>query len=419
MKTRTQPWLAAILFCAALVVFCTFTAHAAFYVNVANAQRYGVRSQYGPFATYAAAQAFINQNDPSFRPNMSISGSADAGGNNNGGGYSGPSQADIAAQQAAAAQKKLKDEAFDLNNQGIDAYNRHDYETALKYFQDALEKSPDDVNIATNVQNAKDQIAAKKQREQEAFDKSKQEGLSQLRGIGKSGGENSDSGLKGIGSSDSGLKGIGDNPMGLKDAVADNSGSKKLFTNKKAIEDALTASAHGKAGIGALANYFPNANATFNPVLEDALTSAKAETDQKFAQRLVNDRHFDTVVLANDSGAPNLSPAQPVRVPDALKNDPRFQKLVIEHDALQHQSEVIEKQIQTIKADPAYAQDRKTLTKVDQLQIALQGVQGMEGYVGKVTENVIAKPTTISSVDFGDPPPKRGLDSGNVPSPTQ
>ena len=45
----------------------SYPARASCYVNVANAQRVGVRSQYGPFRNHNAAQAFINQNDLSFR----------------------------------------------------------------------------------------------------------------------------------------------------------------------------------------------------------------------------------------------------------------------------------------------------------------------------------------------------------------
>jgi tetratricopeptide (TPR) repeat protein len=160
----------------------------------------------------------------------------EGGGGGGGGGYSGPSQAEIAAQNAAiaqqqaaaataAAQKQREDEAQAFIQQGNDAYNRNDYEMAIQYFQDALDKipvdsSPDDSSlrdtIQTYIQKAKDAIAAKKQREQAAFDKSKQEGLSQLRGLAQGGGFDSGTGLKGLDSTDSGLKGLGDNSSGLK-----------------------------------------------------------------------------------------------------------------------------------------------------------------------------------------------------------
>jgi tetratricopeptide (TPR) repeat protein len=208
-----------LIFCLLVALcFAVSSACAAFYVNVANAQSYGVRPQYGPFSTYAQAQAFINQNDPSFRSNMRIVGSADGGGNNNGGGYSGPSVADIAAQQAATAKKQRQNEADGLIQQGIDAYNRQAYEAAIQSFQGALEITPDDYTITDWIQKAKDAIAAKKQREQAAFDASKQEGLSQLRGLSQGGSFDSGTGLKGIGSTDSGLKGLASTDSGLKNA---------------------------------------------------------------------------------------------------------------------------------------------------------------------------------------------------------
>jgi hypothetical protein len=72
-------------------------------------------------------------------------------------------QAAIAKQQAAAAaaaaaavaaEKERKDEGRYLSEQGNDAYQRGDYETALKCFQYAFGKMPEDVNIAKFIQNA-------------------------------------------------------------------------------------------------------------------------------------------------------------------------------------------------------------------------------------------------------------------------
>ena len=114
----------------------------------------------------------------------------------------------LQAAQEAAKKQRINDEVQDLNQQGLDAYNRGDYETAIEFYQDALDKRPNDPSILQNIQTAKDQIAAIEQRKQEAFNQSKQEGLNQLKDISQGGSLDSDSGLKGIGSTDSGLKDI-------------------------------------------------------------------------------------------------------------------------------------------------------------------------------------------------------------------
>src|SRR5262249_42201132 len=109
--------------------------------------------------------------------------------------YNGPSAADIAAQQAAAAQQQRQSEAHELNQQGLDAFNSGDYQTAIKYFQDALDKAPDDSVIQGNIQKANEEIAARKQRQQQDFNQRKNTALSELRDL--SAGGDFGSGLKG------------------------------------------------------------------------------------------------------------------------------------------------------------------------------------------------------------------------------
>jgi len=112
-------------------------------------------------------------------------------GNNNNSQPSGPTAAEIAARQAEDARNQRITEASNLNDQGIEAYNAGDYQTAIRDFQDALDKMPDDATIKANLQKAKDQVAylaaAKKQMEEEAFNKNKTETLNQLKGISDSG----------------------------------------------------------------------------------------------------------------------------------------------------------------------------------------------------------------------------------------
>jgi len=477
-----------------LVVFCLLTspARAAFYVNVANAQRYGVRPQYGPFNTYAAAQAFINQNDPSFRGNMTII-------------DTGPSAAEIAAAAQALKYRTINDQAlasYDKgdyatseaefkqcleywpndpallksianceaqisNNQGVAYSQNNDWANAILCYQAALAKNPDNKIMQQNLAQAQTRLANDKGNAfyaqgdwanaiacyQEAVNKNpfdnnspgykkrleaaqhKLEQGQQANDIQQSvqslahtlsaapaTPENVDnnSGLDFIDSSTPLNAGVNGNQSGHQQQQTPDTGDKKLFKTKQAIEDALTAKAHGEVGIGALAGNLPDI--TFSrEILNDAVTAAKTETDQKFAQLLVNDRHFDTVVIPGDSGSQAAAQPQTLKVPVELQNDKRFQKLVIEGEALHHQDQALGKQIQTIKADPAYKQDPTKLVKVDQLESVQHGIQGMEGYINNVTVAVVAKPTIISSVDFGDssPPPKRPLDRGIVPSPTQ
>jgi hypothetical protein len=199
--------------------------------------------------------------------------------------------------------------------------------------------------------------------------------------------------------------------------VADNTGIKTLFEAKDAIQDALTTKAHGEASIDKLAGYLPNS--LFNPELEGALEQAKAETEKRFDTRAADVGQFDTIVIAGDPATKGQSPAQPIPVPDSLKGDRRFQRLVIERDALQHQDRELGAKIQSIKADPTYAQDSKSLAKLDQLQTSQTAVHSMAGYLDHVTKDVVERPITIESVDFSEspPPPKRGLDSTYVPPP--
>jgi hypothetical protein len=192
----------------------------------------------------------------------------------------------------------------------------------------------------------------------------------------------------------------------LKDAVANDSDDKKVFKTKTAIQDVLSASAYGE-----------DAN---NPDLGAALERAKVETNKKFDRDAPDRGHFDTIVIAGDADPPRQSQAQTVQVPVELQNDRRFQKLVIERDALQNQDQELGKQIQSIKADPAYAQDSKSLTRLDQLQSAQNGLHGMSGYLNNVTKDVVNKTVSIGTLDFSDSgPPQKSLDSIVVPPPTQ
>lgn len=80
---------------------------------------------------------------------------------------SGPNIWQVMAQKREnAAREKLLKEAHEANVRGIAAWNQYDYETAVKEFTVAHAKNPDDVNIAGNLEKAKQ--ALKEQQESSA-----------------------------------------------------------------------------------------------------------------------------------------------------------------------------------------------------------------------------------------------------------
>jgi tetratricopeptide (TPR) repeat protein len=79
---------------------------------------------------------------------------------------SGPSAAEQAQQQA-----------IEQNNQGVQAYNKGDWATAISLFQQALQKSPDDPVFRKNLANAQANLAALQTREraeQDAMERQRQ-----------------------------------------------------------------------------------------------------------------------------------------------------------------------------------------------------------------------------------------------------
>lgn len=134
----------------------------------------------------------------------------------------GPSAAEIAAQQ-------LHQEALTLNQQGLQYLNDKKWKLARDCFKTALDKWPDNQTIRDNYQKALNAIVSEemeqKRQQQEQFDKDKRDALTLLKSINGS----EEFGLKGVGSgSDLGLKGVDDTKtsnLGLK-GIDDN---KTLF----------------------------------------------------------------------------------------------------------------------------------------------------------------------------------------------
>lgn len=79
---------------------------------------------------------------------------------------SGPSAAELADQQARAA-----------NEQGVQAYNKGDWVTAIALFQQALQNDPNDPTYRRNLANAQTNMAnqqAREQAEREAMERQRQ-----------------------------------------------------------------------------------------------------------------------------------------------------------------------------------------------------------------------------------------------------
>ncbi len=107
---------------------------------------------------------------------------------NNGGGAQaqpvGPSPEQIRQNQLIA-------DARALNQKGLDAFESNDYDAALGFFQQALDKTPNDTGIQQNLQNAQNKID-----ERNKFNQNKQDALNDLKDPSGANGGNSDTGLK-------------------------------------------------------------------------------------------------------------------------------------------------------------------------------------------------------------------------------
>ena len=127
--------------------------------------------------------------------------------------------APLSAAQIQQNQDNADARAF--NQKGLDAFNIGDYDTALSYFQQALDKTPNDTVIQQNLQNAQNKIDEKNK-----FNQDKRDALHDLKDPTGGGGDDSGDGLKDIGPSG------GD--LGLKD-IGGQDGTKKIHHHKKTI----------------------------------------------------------------------------------------------------------------------------------------------------------------------------------------
>jgi tetratricopeptide (TPR) repeat protein len=96
------------------------------------------------------------------------------------GGNSSPSYDNGAARRAqeaaeANAAAERRDVALSQNNKGIEAFNKGDWATAIPYFQQALQNSPDDPVIRKNLANAQANMAQQQEREREAAERQRRD----------------------------------------------------------------------------------------------------------------------------------------------------------------------------------------------------------------------------------------------------
>lgn len=70
----------------------------------------------------------------------------------------GPTAEEIKQQKEQAEQKDLDEAAQDADDKGTAAYERGDWENAVKYLKEALEYAPDDGDIRTNLDRAQHKL---------------------------------------------------------------------------------------------------------------------------------------------------------------------------------------------------------------------------------------------------------------------
>lgn len=71
-------------------------------------------------------------------------------------------RAEAAAARREAAEQRAHDESIKSNNQGNQAFNNRDWESAVSFYRRAVRLNPSDAVIRQNLQNAKEKLAAKK-----------------------------------------------------------------------------------------------------------------------------------------------------------------------------------------------------------------------------------------------------------------
>jgi hypothetical protein len=328
---------------------------------------------------------------------------------------SGPSPAEIAAQQ-----QQQREEANKLNEKGIQYLNDHEYKLAFDAFKAALEKWPNDPAIRDNLDKASAAISsveiekdnADVLRKHEAFTKANEDMLKGMKGIGVGG----DLDLKGVAetrTSDLGLKGVEDSSLQLKDAMRDNTSGQKLFNNQNASKDLFSANAHGLTALDRAESLL--AGDAANPYLKTSMEQAKAEADKRFGREGSDAGQFETVVLIGNSGSQQPSQYQTVHVPKQVAKDLNYRKLVTERDALDHQIQQKQKEVESLKADPNYSRSSALLTKAYQLDNTIESLKVYK----KFDDDRVAKMIHMEPVDFGDTPsPKKGLDQSLVPPPS-
>jgi len=98
--------------------------------------------------------------------------------------------------------------------------------------------------------------------------------------------------------------------------------------------------------------------------------------------------------------------------------DPHFQKLVVERDALDHQIQLRQKELDGIKSAPDYSKNSTLLIEAYEINNAIETLNTWKKY----DDSRITKMVHLEPVDFGDdntpPAPKNNIDKIVVPPPT-
>ncbi|MEK6664280.1 MAG: hypothetical protein AABY73_10495 [Pseudomonadota bacterium] len=102
---------------------------------------------------------------------------SNSGSGGGGGGYNGPNLWNWLRNSGPSAADQADQQAHTANQQGVQAYNKGDWATAISLFQQTLQNSPDDPVIRKNLANAQANMAnqqARERQEREAMERQRQ-----------------------------------------------------------------------------------------------------------------------------------------------------------------------------------------------------------------------------------------------------
>ena len=302
---------------------------------------------------------------------------------NNGGGSSGLTPAQIQQQQEAAARQQRLSDAYNQNEQGVEAWKKGDLKSAADFFQKALQNNPDDKTI-------KDNLARVNQKLKEIHDN--QVASDSIRGIVQDYAKNLNNSMVTAGgldftsghdvaaadsSGDGGLNFISDSKSDLKDGLNDtqlkplDSTPRKVSKNKSG-QTVVNISGVNDTGAKTVLDAYSGRPVTVgrnNNALED-LTALGAEGATPGTQPTIDTAgakggRLDTVTIpkaniTTPAGTPlQQNPILAVNIAESLK------KVFMDNPQIQSDPEIRQKLQDRRKANNFIEEDKNQLGKLD------------------------------------------------------